>query len=120
MEWNWPIQPAIRGDLVHDTSTSGRLAYDSDSIRITAKQMYVLLDPFESEVLVMQTCIGSTSFRIESWARQETLRTRVNAFDAMERKDSSVPYKNPKTVIESNPHDTFTVIDLALQYQTRG
>jgi hypothetical protein len=96
MEWNWPLQPAVRGDLVHDTPTSGRLAYDSDSIGITAKQMYVLLDPIESEALVMQTCIGSAPFRIESWTREETLKTRVNAVDAMEKRILAFRTKIPR------------------------
>jgi hypothetical protein len=54
LERSVPHKASISSDLVDDRHASSRLAYDRDLRAITTKQMNVLVDPFQSEPLVMQ------------------------------------------------------------------
>jgi len=48
------------GNLVHDTSTTSRLAEDSHSVRVTTKEVNILLNPLEGHSLIQKSSIGST------------------------------------------------------------
>ena len=54
LEWSGTIEPTVSGDLVDYAATTSGQALDCDAVLVSAKEMDVVLDPFESETLVIQ------------------------------------------------------------------
>lgn len=72
-ERNTALFSTVRGDLRHDASTTSALTKHSNTIRVTTELGNVLLDPLESEALIVKTRVGSAVF-LESRARQPAER----------------------------------------------
>lgn len=53
LEWGWS-GPTVCRELSQDAAATGGLAQDCDSIRVAAEEVDVVLDPFESECLVLK------------------------------------------------------------------
>jgi hypothetical protein len=68
MEWDLSFTSAISSELVHHAPSSGRLADDSDLLRISTEQVDVFLNPFKGKTLVKKTCIWDTSVFLEGWS----------------------------------------------------
>lgn len=77
---------AVGRHLMHDATTTGRLAEDGDPRGIAAEQVDIPLDPFKSETLVVQAGIRGAVL-LERWAGQPAkgAETVVEAHVLLER-----------------------------------
>lgn len=60
LKWSWPIESSECGYLMHNGTTTRRFSNNSDLLWVTAEEVDVLLDPFQSKSLVIKASICNT------------------------------------------------------------
>lgn len=77
LEWGLALESTVGCDLVHDGTSTCRLAENCNAVLVTSEQVDVLLYPFQSEALVVETNIGSSAFSLERGTSLPSKRTET-------------------------------------------